>query len=44
MKAKKKAKKIRLSEIDKKVLMVGINSRKQAGERKAKQYQLNYMR
>ena len=44
MKAKKKAKKIRLSATDKKVLTVSIRERQRVGERKAKRYQLNYMR
>jgi len=41
---KKKIKKIKLSAIDKRVLLVSIRERKKAGERKAKRYQLEYMR
>jgi len=41
---KKKAKTIKLSTIDKKVLSVYIREQKRIGERKAKRYQLNYMR
>jgi len=41
---KKKIKKVKLSLIDKKVLSVSIQERKRIGERKVKQYQLNYMR
>ena len=44
MKAKKKVNKVRLSEIDKKTLLVGLKERKRIGERKVKQYRLNYMR
>jgi len=43
-KMKKKAKKIKLSAIDKKVLGVVIREQKRIGAEKAKQYQLNYMR
>jgi len=41
---KKKAKAIRLSAIDKKVLSVYIREQKRVSERKVKQYQLSYMR
>lgn len=41
---KKKAKIIRLSAIDKKVLNVSIQERKRIGEQKARRYQLNYVR
>jgi len=41
---KKKAKKIKLTAIDKKVLGVVIRGQRRIGERKRKQYQLNYMR
>jgi len=41
---KKKTKKIKLSEIDKKILLIGLKERKRIGERKARQYRLNYMR
>ena len=41
---KKKAKAIRLSAINKKVLSVYIREQKRVGERKAKRYQLSYMR
>jgi len=44
MKAKEKVKKIRLSPIDKKVINVSIQERKRIGERKARRYQINYMR
>jgi len=41
---KKKAKKIKLSAIDKKVLGVVIREQKRIGERKRRQYQIEYMR
>jgi len=41
---KKKAKKVKLSAIDKKVLGVVIREQKRIGERKRRQYQFNYMR
>jgi len=41
---KKKTKKVKLSAIDKKVLGVVIREQKRIGERKIRQYQLNYMR
>jgi len=43
-KKKIKVNKIRLSAIDKKILSVSINERKRAWDRKAKRYQLEYMR
>jgi len=41
---KKKIKKVKLSAIDKKVLGVVIREQKRIGERKRRQYRLNYMR
>jgi len=41
---KKKAKKVKLSAIDKKVLGVVIREQRRIGERKRRQYQLIYMR
>lgn len=44
MKEKKEIKRIRLSAVDKKILLVGLKERKRIGERKLKQYRMEYMR